>query len=542
MHGSPVNGTPISMVLSGDDSLQSQVTQLLAEASRQERILAESKAKNEMLSKDLSLTQREIESLKSTIQEKETSINELQSFVQEHNLISTAQSARIQKCDAEIKEYKQEITELKIKINVLTEDLNRKTELIEKRDEMINKANKAYEIEKKTVIELSSKLEEAEIKLNNAVNANLALQDCIQDRTIEDGNMLKVNTTLLEILKKVSVARNIDNDNKRMKNNEKSAAAEKIVDAVNQFLAVTHEENLCELDIVLDSVDLPSFDVSIRDHRMLVETPTTEASGNPHKGSSLHTLSAPSADNTLDDINIKVVNTDTMDIDGQFVNVQRQFVEVTTITEYHSSSTNSDVESDDDYRWGDRMMMMTTQMPQDDPPESNSRESVGHEATNVNTNESQFEDEGSLKGSLLDVGFSDDNKLDKVENDLAPASEVTVEVAPEVTVVEVVPEVTVSQNTLSKVVTTVLSEMVVIVEEVKNDKTNDEDDCNDEFYCTPTKKRNAENGGSITSSEKKRAKFSEEVTIINNNNENENDFNTNIKMTIHYESPCASYQ
>jgi hypothetical protein len=71
---------------------------------------------------------------------------------------------------------------------------------------------------------------------------------------------------------------------------------------------------------------------------------------------------------------------------------------------------------------------------------------------------------------------------------------------------------------------------------------NGEDDCNDEFYCTPTKKRNAENGGSITSSEKKRAKFSEEVTIINNNNENENDFNTNIKMTIHYESPCASYQ
>ena len=542
------------MVLSGDDSLQSQVTQLLAEASRQERILAESKAKNEMLSKDLSLTQREIETLKSTIQEKESSINELQLFLQEHNLIQTAQSARIQKCDAEIKELKQEIADLKSKINMLTDDLNRKTELVEQREELVNKANKSYELEKKTVIELSEKLEEAQVKLTNAVNANLALQDCIQDRTIADENMLKVNTSLLDILNNVNIARNNDNSSKRMKTNEKSLAAEKIVDAVNRFLAAAHEENHTELDNVLDAVDFPSFEGSIRDHRILVETPTTEASGNPQRGS-LHTLSAPSVDNTLDDISIKVVNANTMDIEGQMDNtdtidiegqvlntiatdLESQIVKVTTITEYLSSSSNSDTDSEDEkYKWTDRMMMMTTQMPQDDLPESDSRESVGHEVTNQNTNESQFADEGSLKGSLLDVGFSDDNnnKLENLENEinLVPASAPAP--APAST-----PVPTVTNSQTKHIITSVMSEMVVIVEDIKKGNTNQEDECN-EFYCTPTKKRNAENQEVISTSSEKRTKFCEVVTIINNN-ENANELNTNMNMTIHYESPCDLYE
>jgi hypothetical protein len=80
----------------------------------------------------------------------------------------------------------------------------------------------------------------------------------------------------------------------------------------------------------------------------------------------------------------------------------------------------------------------------------------------------------------------------------------------------------------------------LIVEDIKKGNTNQEDECN-EFYCTPTKKRNAENQEVITTSSEKRTKFCDVVTIINNN-ENANELNTNINMTINYESPCDLYE
>jgi len=206
--------------MSADDSLQSQVTTLLAENSKQERVIAENVAKNENLSKELLSVNRELTNLQTMIQSKDTTISELNEIIKEFESVSSAKDARLHQFEEQLETHNQENLELKSKHSVLTEDLLRKTELIEKRDEMINQANKALEIEKKQVIELITKLEKEETNNKNAVNANLALQDLIQDRSFIDEKMVKNNTELYDLLKKVAIAKANDNDKKLNTNNQ----------------------------------------------------------------------------------------------------------------------------------------------------------------------------------------------------------------------------------------------------------------------------------------------------------------------------------
>jgi hypothetical protein len=515
--------------MSADDSLQSQVTTLLAENSKQERVIAENVAKNENLSKELLSVNRELTNLQTMIQSKDTTISELNEIIKEFESVSSAKDARLHQFEEQLETHNQENLELKSKHSVLTEDLLRKTELIEKRDEMINQANKALEIEKKQVIELITKLEEAETNNKNAVNANLALQDLIQDRSFIDEKMVKNNTELYDLLKKVAIAKANDNDKKLNTNNQ-------LASILKQCLAlIPSETEQTELDAVLGAVDLNSYEISIREHLLLVETPTQASivDNNAPKGSSLHTLTAASLDDTMDDFSVKV-KSDAMDI-------EETCVEVVKITEYHS---NSDTDSEDDNKW-DKLMMMTTQMPQEDVESSHDsveNEYVKGKDESINANESQLPEE-SLKGSLLDVGFSNDslnnNKEEEEKMELnmntedAPTTEevvpTTEEVAP--TTEEVAPTTSNSQNSQLQL-TTVISEIVVAVDET------DKQDI--EIQSPSPSKRSAEvHDSNVGSSEKKKAKFSHDVTIINNADENDN-FNMNINMSYHCESTCAS--
>jgi predicted RNase H-like nuclease (RuvC/YqgF family) len=102
-------------------------------------------------------------------------------ITKEFELGSAAKDARLHQFEEQLETLKQENLELTSKHSVLTEELLRKSELIENRDEIINQANKAFEAEKKQVLELTTKLEDAETKINNSVNANLALQDLMAE-------------------------------------------------------------------------------------------------------------------------------------------------------------------------------------------------------------------------------------------------------------------------------------------------------------------------------------------------------------------------
>jgi len=299
---------------------------------------------------------------------------------------------------------------------------------------------------------------------------------------------------------------------------------------------IPSETEQTELDAVLGAVDLNSYEISIREHLLLVETPTQASivDNNAPKGSSLHTLTAASLDDTMDDFSVKV-KSDAMDI-------EETCVEVVKISEYHS---NSDTDSEDDNKW-DKLMMMTTQMPQEDVESSHDsveNEYVKGKDESINANESQLPEEGSLKGSLLDVGFSNDslnnNKEEEEKMELnmnteaAPTTEevapTTEEVAP--TIEEAAPTVSNSQSTQMQI-TTVISEIVVAVEET------DKQDI--EVQSPSPSKRTAEvHDSNVGSSEKKKAKFSHDITIINNADENDN-FNMNINMSYHCESTCAS--
>lgn len=508
----PPNGSPTSMVLSADDSLQSQITTLLAENSKQERVIAESLAKNENLSKELLSVNRELTNLQTIAQSKDTTITEMTEVIKEFETVSSAKDARLHQFEGQIESLQQEYSELKSKHAILSEDLLRKSELIEKRDEMINTANQAYENEKKQVIELSAKLEVAEVNNKNAVNANLALQDLIQDRSMIDEKMVKNNTELYDLLKKITVAKANDNDKKMKANQQLATILRQCLE-----LVVPESEVPTELDTVLGGVDLASYDISIREHLMLVETPSQASIvDNAAPKGSVHTLTAASLDDTIDDLNVKVVKVDMMEI-------EENYVEVTKIREYHS---DTDSDEDEKCKWNDRMMM-TTQMPHEDQPES-SHDSHEHESANVkdesiNINESQFADEGSLKGSLLDVGFSNDSLKNINDNE---EQKLEVEINPE-EIVQAIP----SQ------VQNAIADIVVAVEE--NDKNNDDAVVVDSVKSRSPSKRTADDQEIICSSSEKKTKFSHEVTIINNVDENDN-YNMNINMSYHCESTCAS--
>ena len=316
----------------------------------------------------------------------------------------------------------------------------------------------------------------------------------------------------------------------------------------------------------MGTVDLNSYEISIREHLLLVETPTQASivDNNAPKGSSLQTLTAASLDDTMDDFSVKG-KSDAMDI-------EETCVEVVKITEYHS---NSDTDSEDDNKW-DKLMMMTTQMPQEDVESSHDsveNEYVKGKDESINANESQLPETGSLKGSLLDVGFSNDslnnNKEEEEKMELnmntedaptteeaaptteeaAPTTEeaaptieevvpTTEEVAPSTeevvpTIEEVAPTTSNSQNSQLQL-TTVISEIVVAVAVDETDKQDIE------IQSPSPSKRSAEvHDSNVGSSEKKKAKFSHDITIINNADENDN-FNMNINMSYHCESTCAS--
>ena len=287
-------------------------------------------------------------------------------------------------------------------------------------------------------------------------------------------------------------------------------------------LIVPESEVPTELDTVLGGVDLASYDISIREHLMLVETPTQAsiADNGAPKGS-LHTLTAASLDDTMDEI--KVAKIDLMEI-------EENFVEVTKIREYHS---DTDSDEDEKCKWNDRMMM-TTQMPHEDLAES-SHDSPDHESNDkqrakdesIDTNESQFADEGSLKGSLLDVGFSNDslkNINDKEEQKIDVSEEAA----------QAIPT---SQNTKFQV-QDAIADIVVAVEENNKD---DEIVVVDDVRRSSPSKRTADDQEILCNNSEKKTKFNHEVTIINSADENDN-YNMNINMSYHCDSTCASVE
>lgn len=540
--GVPPNGSPT--VLSGEDSLQSQVTTLLAENSKQERIIAENVAKSETLSKELLSLNRELANLQTTLQSKDTTIAEFNETIAEFESVSAAKNARIHQCEEQLETLKQENAELMTKHSIITEDLSRKTELIEKRDELINQSNKAYEVEKKLVLELSDKLEEEERKNYNSVNMTLALQDLIKDRSYIDEKMVKNNTDLYELLKRVTVAKANDNEKKMNTNNQ-------LVSILKQCLELVPDAYQSELDAVLGAVDLQSYEKSIREHVMLVETPTQASivDNGVTKGSSLHTLTTASMDENMEEFSVKV-RSDVME-------VEENYVEVTKISEYHSSDTDSD--EDKCSKW-DRLMMMTTQMPQDvaefssdDADAEHEHESAKDKNESVNSNESQFVDDGSLKGSLLDVGFSNDS----LKNNNNEKEEEKFELNKNLE--EEAPAVPPSQNTQTQV-KNVLSELLTTVDEndrmqvvQEGEQEGEQEGVQEEMQeevqeelqadvkenvRSPSSafKRTADNDNNGSS--EKKAKFHHEVTIINENNAYTNI--QDINMSYHCESTCAS--
>lgn len=196
-----------------ENTLQSQIINLLEVNSKQERKLEEYLSTIESCNNLLSNSIRDLENSKAIITIRDNNIEELKNSLKEMEAKNSLLNTNLNDIKHENENFQNSIKSLKLEIQ-------NKIDQVAFRDEMVRNFNSSLDNEIKEKAKIIEEKENFKVLYMRASKLNLALEDVIEDTELREKNATNNNNNLINILEKVKENElKRDNELKNLQNN-----------------------------------------------------------------------------------------------------------------------------------------------------------------------------------------------------------------------------------------------------------------------------------------------------------------------------------
>jgi hypothetical protein len=180
----------------GENTLQSQVINLLEVNSKQERKLEEYSSTIESCNNLLTNSTRDLVNSKSIITTRDNTIEELKNSLKE-------METKYSLIELSFNDIKYENDNLQNNIKSLKLEIQNKIDQVSFRDEMVRNSNSSLDNEIKEKTKIIEEKDNLKILYTRASKLNLALEDVVEDTELREKNATNNNNNLINILERV---------------------------------------------------------------------------------------------------------------------------------------------------------------------------------------------------------------------------------------------------------------------------------------------------------------------------------------------------